>query len=269
MVTPSKPPPTVEPVDLQATADAQHTTEALETVNAQGTSEAAATASLAAEKTQQAMDKQATSTQAGAVKLTATAEFVQRATSQAQSMMDEITELFDSGVVGTTEGTYARLNDFDESWAQLGWWQYWRTGYEGEDFVISGDAYWSSASDNANWPQSGCAIVFAEKDNQNQNIVWMAMDGYAYLARFRKGDGVLLAFQKYGQPQDDEGQTRFTLAVYDKKITLFMDGNEVLSARDAVYEPGNIDITLRSGTNKDYGTRCQMTNVDLWLFSGD
>jgi hypothetical protein len=28
---------------------------------------------------------------------------------------------------------------------------------------------------------------------------------------------------------------------------------------------GNVGLTLLSGTNKDYGTRCEMTNLHLWI----
>jgi hypothetical protein len=28
---------------------------------------------------------------------------------------------------------------------------------------------------------------------------------------------------------------------------------------------GNLGLTILSGTNKDFGTRCKMTNLHLWI----
>jgi hypothetical protein len=34
----------------------------------------------------------------------------------------------------------------------------------------------------------------------------------------------------------------------------------------SLFEPGELGLTLFSGTNRDYGTRCRMTNIGLWEF---
>ena len=38
----------------------------------------------------------------------------------------------------------------------------------------------------------------------------------------------------------------------------------MLYRQDMSLEEGELSLTLLSGTNKDYGTRCEMTNIELW-----
>ncbi len=55
------------------------------------------------------------------------------------------------------------------------------------------------------------------------------------------------------------------LVVDDKKIYFYVNDKLVTTAYDNSLNDGNIALTLLSGTNKDYGTRCKMTNIDLFL----
>lgn len=264
--TPTVEIPTTEPVDLQATADAQSTVEALSTANAQATADAQATATVVAEATQQALDSQATATQAMVIKQTATAEVVQQATAQAQSMVDRIQTLYDEGIVGSTEGTYVRLEDFDESWAQINWFQWWNTGYEPENFAIRTDVAWSSASDKANWFNSGCGFIFGQTDKKNFHVSHLVLDGFVTLKYWRNGDGNWIAKRPAENITTPAGEAEVLMVVYDKRVTFYVNGTEALNEYAGIYKPGSLALTLSSGTNMGYGTRCQMSDVDLWIF---
>jgi hypothetical protein len=54
------------------------------------------------------------------------------------------------------------------------------------------------------------------------------------------------------------------LAVEGDKIHFFVNGLLMLSEKDKSFQEGNLAYTLNSGTNKGFGTRCQMDNVELW-----
>jgi hypothetical protein len=85
-------------------------------------------------------------------------------TAQAQPLFDLVQELHSEGYLIRTGGTYYAIEDFDESWAQINWYSWWHTGYSPTNFVIRADASWDSASNKANWWNSGCGFVFREKD---------------------------------------------------------------------------------------------------------
>ena len=59
----------------------------------------------------------------------------------------------------------------------------------------------------------------------------------------------------------------FTLIVKGAYSYVLVNGELVgeytLSQSRPLY--GNVGLTLLSGTNKDYGTRCEMTNLHLWI----
>ena len=257
--------PTQVPVNLSATADAQSTLDALAATSSQATAQAQASATSSAKKTQMTFDRRATATQFMVLKQTATADVILLATAQAQPIADQIQALYSQGVLDTTEGDFTRLEDFDESWAQIDWFKWWRTGYSPENFVIRTDASWSSASDKANWYNSGCAFVFGEIDQYNFHFIHVAMDGYVYLAYWQKGKGHLIAQRPVKGITRPDGKAEIMLVVHDKRVTVYVDGTQVLSEYASLLKSGGLGLTLSSGTNIGYGTRCQMKNVDLWI----
>jgi hypothetical protein len=267
--TPVEEPPTP---DVQATENAISATEAqaelvaqINATAAQETQAALEQQQAAMQETQAALEEQAAATQEALEQASATEAYLAVMTEQAGNIYNDIQALYDEGVIASTDGTYYPLGNFDESWAQLGWWMYWQTGYTANNFVITADASWDSASDQANWPDSGCGFVFGENGEDNQNIVWLGLDGWGYLGSLRSGNGKMLAAKKYGN-LEVPGEAKISLVVYDQRISFYVNDTQVLRAYDGVYKPGNVDLTLRSGTNAGFGTRCQMDNIGLWIF---
>ena len=263
-LTPTLLPP---PTDTLAPTDtATPTVDTPATQNAQQTADAQATADVkAATKTQAALDKVATLTEVAALKRTSTAAVGVTATAYAVAFLDVIEQLSDAGVVTGTEGDYYRLDDFSESWAQINWYQWWRTNYSAENFVLSADANWKSASKTADWYTSGCGIVFSENSEDNHHLAYLALDGYGVVARITKGDWKTLAAQRYGKVSTPDGNAKIMLVVDDKRINFYVNEKLVTSAYDNSLNKGTIALTLLSGTNKDFGTRCKMTNIELFL----
>ena len=257
--SPTSPPVTTESDNAQLTEQARSTAESLSATQTDA-------ASQALQETEAAQNRQATATQRAGEIQTATASVIAQTTQQAQSMADKIQKLLNEGVVASTSGEYYRLADFDESWAQIGWYQWWPTGYAAENFVLSADTAWQSASDRANWQNSGCGFVFNLKDKDNHHLAYLGLDGFVRLAQRSRGNPKGLAMQKYGKVSIPEGEAQIMLVVYDKKITFYVNNQRVANAYSGSLSVGEIALTLLSGTNKDYGTRCQMSNIDLWIF---
>jgi hypothetical protein len=234
-------------------------------LDAASTSQAEAAAATAGSQTQAALEVASTATQAAGFKLTATADYFALATSQTQGMIAEVQRLYEAGKIDTLEGEYHRLDDFDESWAQLNYYHWLQTGYNAENFVMQGDAFVSSASDNANWFDSACGVAFSLVDKDNHDVVWIAMDGRAYLMSIHKANRRLLEIDKWGPATKTDFDVHFVLTINEKRLTLAVGDQETLAVYDSLSTPGLVAYTLLSGTNKGYGTRCKLTNGDLWV----
>jgi murein L,D-transpeptidase YcbB/YkuD len=264
--TPTQAPPTSEPIDLQATADVRRTAEALATANEQATANAAVMATQEFQKTQQAMNKEATATQAKSVRLTSTAESMIHATAQAQPLLAMLEQLKAQGYIESTAGVYFPLPAFDESHAKMGYGIYWRTGLAAENFALTAHAKLMSASDNADWRKASCGVIFGEEDEDNYNLVDIAMDGFLYSWDVRNDNFRAIAYKNYGPPMAPEGEADILLVVLGQHYHVFVNGQETLSATNLRLMPGNIALLMRSGSNKGYGTRCIMDQLGVWIF---
>jgi hypothetical protein len=215
---------------------------------------------------QDSLDRQATSTQAGAIKLTATSESIAKSTAQAQPMLASLEKLKADGYISSTEGEYMPLETFDESQAKMGHGSYFRTGLEAENFALSAHMKLMSASDKADRRQASCGVIFGEEDEDNYNLVDIAMDGFLYSWDVRHNNFRAIAYKKYGPPINLEGEADILLVVIGQHYLFFVDGQEILSATNTRLKPGNIAIVMRSGSNKDFGTRCILDNMGVWMF---
>ena len=268
-VAPTSPPP---PTDTSAPTDtAPPTVDTLATQAAeesvQQTADAQATTDArAATETQAAQSKAATATGIVALKQTSTAEVQATATSYATAFLNVIEKLRGEGVVKSENNQYARLEDFEQEWAQLGWFKWWGTGYAAENFVLSADVAWQSASNTADWYTTGCGIVFSLNDEDNYHLAFLSLDGYGVVGRKAKGDLKLLAAERYGNLSTPDGDAKIMLVVDDKRVNFYVNDKLVTKVYDNSLNEGDIALTLLSGTNKDFGTRCTMTNLELFGF---
>jgi hypothetical protein len=275
----SKPEENITPTDDRSSTQAvQQTVEALNAANTQLAAETQAAAKTqAAAATQAKADKMATlvaessetrsafSTNLAETRTAGTAEVHASATAAVQSFLKVMDDLKKDGAVRSTDGEYLRLDDFDESWAQIGWYQWYHTSEAPENFVISADAAWDSASDKSNWPEAGCGFVYAEKDSNNHSLAYLGLDGFVRLGQTVNGNGRLLSVNKYGKLDIPAGNARIMLVVDGKRVTFYVNGHKVTSAQDGRAGAGDLAYTILSGTNKGFGTRCHLTNIVLYV----
>lgn len=248
---------------------------------AQGTSAAATQAGLDARATEAqatelaerkaATDQAATQVQGTAdavaqesTREAATAAARAESTAQAAGMSNLVEELHRQGHLEATSGTYYALDEFDESWAQINWYQWWYTGFAPADFVIRADAEWDSASDRANWWASGCGFVFREDGVPNHYLAYLGLDGYVYFSRNVGGRGAQLGHSYYGRVDTPSGRAQLMLVVEGSKMVFFVNGDPVHTRQDQGLSSGNLALTLLSGINTGFGTRCHMSNIELW-----
>lgn len=191
------------------------------------------------------------------------------AATQRQETLDaEAKKYFDMGYLASADGRFIEYDDFKTDWAQLGWYNWWILDEKASDFFMSAHFSWSTAWDYND--VSGCGFVFAIQDNSDHYAVFLDKSrilflnsdqsrGGSYEVGKTKGTGRV----KFGNPAEAD----FTLIIKEKYAIVLVDGEmvgEYTLAKDKAIN-GNLGLTVLSGTNRDYGTRCEMTNLHIWL----
>src|SRR5688572_12644242 len=191
------------------------------------------------------------------------------ATQRSEELNDEVQEYYDMGILSTTDGNFLELDDFSIQWAQLGWYHWRPLVYSATDFVMSAHFKWKSAYRSADI--SGCGFVFGIQPNDDPYAVFLdrakvffVETGYYYSPiGTTRGTGRV----NFDNPFDHPVEADFTLIVKDAYAYVLVDrevvGEYTLSQSKIL--KGRVGLALLSGTNKDFGTRCEMTNLHLWV----
>jgi hypothetical protein len=255
--------------EAQKKVDAEATTMAkaeLANQQAQATLDTNAT-TTSAQATQEVVDRMATTTaqvEKAEAAVTAAAALRLVATTQAEPMHARILELEADGHLSSTVGTYYRLDDFSQTWAQINWYQWWGTGHAPDNFVVRSDVEWESGSDTANWWNSGCGYIFRVQDTDNHLRAFLALDGSVRFNSVVNGNWGRLGEGYVANLDIPRGQGELMLVVQDNMISFFFNGERVYRQSYSALDSGELALTLASGTNKDFGTRCTFTNIDLY-----
>ena len=191
------------------------------------------------------------------------------ATQQAEEFKAEVQSYVDQGFLANTEGSMEEFDDFSLEWAQLGWYDMDVLPVQASDFFISSHVRWASAYQNAD--VSGCGYVFSLQENGDHYAIFLDRSQILFLitsnqhgrsAGPTRGTGRV----KFDNPFDKPVDADFTVIVNDSYVYALVDGElvgEYTLAQSRGYE-GFVALTLLSGTNKDFGTRCLMTDIHLW-----
>lgn len=190
------------------------------------------------------------------------------ATEHAEDLNAQVQDYFDKGYLATTDGRFRELEDFDYEWAQMGWYNWLPLRDTASDFFLSGHFKWDSAYQGSD--VSGCGFIFGLQKNDDHYAVFLDRAKVLLLITDHT-----LGFSKPMSPTRGTGivdfeypaEADFTLIVKGAYAYVIVDdevvGEYTLSQSRA--GRGGIGLTVLSGTNKDYGTRCEMTDLRLWM----
>ena len=190
------------------------------------------------------------------------------ATQRVGELQEEAQSYFEQGYLESPDGQFEEYDDFNEEWAQLGWYSWWPMSQTVRDFYLTAHFKWSSAYRNADI--SGCGFAFAIEPDDDHYAVFLDQakvyfvdtTQYYWTLSPVRGTGRV----EFGNPFDEPVETDFTLIVKGTTAYVLVDdvlvGEYVLSQSKNLR--GGLGLTLLSGTNKDYGTRCEMTNIHVW-----
>lgn len=190
------------------------------------------------------------------------------ATQHAEELNAEVQEYFDKSYLKTNEGNVTELEDFSYDWAQLGWYNWLPLGEAASEFFLSAHFKWDSAFKNSDI--SGCGFIFSLQENDDHYAVFLDRSKVFFLITDRargfsspvsptRGTGIV--------DFDYPAEADFTLIVKDHSAYVLVDGEVVgeYTLAQSRSLRGNLGLTVLSGTNRDYGTRCEMTDLHLWV----
>ena len=190
------------------------------------------------------------------------------ATQHVDELNAEAQDYFEKGYLTTANGKFTELEDYFKEWAQLGWYSWNILDDKASDFFMSAHFKWSSAYRNSDI--SGCGFVFGIQDNNDHYAVFLDRARVLFISSDQSSGGarpVGTTRGPGGVKLGENTEADFTLIVKGAYSYVLVNGELVgeytLSQSRPLY--GNVGLTLLSGTNKDYGTRCEMTNLHLWI----
>ena len=188
------------------------------------------------------------------------------ATQDREDRQAEVLKYNELGYLDSTEGRFREYDDFGVEWAQINWYQWQLLPDTASEFYLRAHFEWSSASDSPD--VSGCGFVFGVQDNADHYAVFL--DKSQVLHVISNGNGTQpmgVTRGSGGVDIDEPAEADFTLIVNDGSSFILVDdrliGEYTLSRSQPLH--GRLGLTVLSGTNKDYGTRCKMTDLHAWI----
>ena len=190
------------------------------------------------------------------------------ATQFAEALNAEVKAFYDKGYLSTTDGRVTILDDFIYDWAQLGWYNWLPLKDTASDFFLSGHFKWDSAFKNSD--VSGCGFIFGLQPNKDHYAVFLDRAKIFFLITDHT-----LGYSKPVTPTRGTGRVNFdypaeadfTLIVKEAYAYVLVNDKVVAEytlAKSRSLE-GGLGLTVLSGTNKDYGTHCEMSHLRLWI----
>jgi len=171
----------------------------------------------------------------------------------------------EKGYISTTAGKVTPLKDFSQEWAQIGWFQFWNEDVTTPDeFVFKAHFSWASASTTPE--PSGCGFAFGIQENGDYYITFL--DSKSILFALVRGDNLYTMGKTNGKGTTNFGnpaESDFAIAVNAQKAYVSVDGDvTTYTLSQDQTSAGGVAMSIMSGTNKDYGTKCKGTNMVIW-----
>jgi hypothetical protein len=199
------------------------------------------------------------------------------ATQQYNDFMALVQSIYDTGQISTIAGTYQKMDGFSDQLAMSYGYSWLPTGEVPKNFIVRAEFDWEVANQKN---YSGCGYVFRQTSEDHYYMI--AMDAL---------NGVVLFYTKLGLDEFGHPTTVHTAirAVkkeklpdlgsdpYHAKVTLVVNEfgaymyvndkfySEHRLPQDRPAEPGTLSYLVLTGSGTDYGTRCKITNPEIWI----
>lgn len=199
------------------------------------------------------------------------------ATEQYNDFLALVKQAYDAGQISTLDGSYMQLDDFSKEYARQYGYSWSETGESAKDFIIRADLDWEVANQRNN---SGCGFKFRQELVSSPGTT--ASIEYYYFAVLDALNGVLIFYpvafdhkraslvQKKERPElgANPYQAEFALVVSGTSAYTYVNGKFFTEHRlqsNFITSSGPLEYVILTGSDTDFGTRCKMTNVELWV----
>jgi hypothetical protein len=188
------------------------------------------------------------------------------ATAEANARQELLQSYVEAGYIPSASGKFESVDEFHEEWPQLNWYQWWPLpdGKDYGDLVFRGHFAWETAMKTSDL--SGCGVLFGVQPNNDHYAVFIDK---ARIAFFMSRGGKVYEVGKTrgsGRPNIAE-PAEADVSVIVQGAKAYEVVNDVptqytLSADQS--SSGEFALSLLSGTNRDFGTRCDITDAYIW-----
>lgn len=176
-----------------------------------------------------------------------------------------VADLKQNGIIPESSGSFRYHEDYENEWAYIRWYQ-WESFDEAKNFVISADLEWHSASNTPNFEDAGCGFVLRAKDTNNNLYTALNMDGKVHFGGIHDGSWLGYKSFSYGS-HSTKGTAQLIVVANEGTLSAYVDGTFIGQQMDvAINRSGGLAFSTWSGTNKDYGTRCNFRNVYYYIW---
>jgi hypothetical protein len=199
---------------------------------------------------------------------TATAVSAQ-STQQAED--DMWAQMVQDGSITYNKGVLYTVDDFEQSWAQRNWYQWWSFGYNLSDFVVMTHIDWQ-IPEGGTFGTGGCGFAIRIKDNDNHLVLFLTPQSSASLGAMTRS-GFRYQSYHWQNPNNPNlsniapattGSADFTVVAEKEFVSAYLNGERIYQWYVALTSPGDMGYTIVSGTNKDFGIDCKFTNTRVW-----
>ena len=191
----------------------------------------------------------------------------------------ELEDLQASGLVNLGGHFVPIQSSLTISEAQRDYWIFYPIEGAGthQDFAIGADVSWHTASEKSDWWNTGCGFFIRPRDEDGTGgyFVGRTADRLPWLLWWKPSGGFLVDLLR--PPSYDylsamstgkrTGSQHIVAIAEGPTLRYLVDGAQEIYRDDIAERPGFLGAVVVSGTNKDYGTRCDFSN--LWLYALD
>ncbi|GEM_PF-1629970 len=192
------------------------------------------------------------------------------------SLEEVVQKLYEQKLLSTNKGSFISLPSVEQQIAKRGYFAWQTSGYRPRNFIIRTNVTWDSASPNADWNMSGMGFVFRENNGTSYYAAFLLLNGYVDIFRVEDNGSSLkrLNYKRYGKLDLPQGKASLMLVVEEPQILFFVNNKLVAKTSDELlrsekFHTGRLNFALASGTNKDYGLRVHMDQIECWTIGDE
>jgi hypothetical protein len=199
------------------------------------------------------------------------------ATEQYNDFLALVQTAYDAGQIATLEGRYVKLDDFSDELAMQYGYSWSPTGETARNFILRADFDWEVANQKNN---SGCGFKFRQELVSSPGTT--SSIEYYYFAILDALNGTLVFYpvafdykraalvNKTDKPDMGANpyHAQFTLIVNDTAAYTYVNGvlfTEHRLQSSFITGSGPLEYVVMTGSDKEYGTRCAISNAELWV----